>query len=58
LPTIGREHGLCCAQIAENRNTGVFFHLPQMKKFTLEMEIHINIPGAFRPFFVRYQLFW
>ena len=57
LLIIGREHGLYCAQIVENRNTVVSSHPPQMKRYMLEMEIHIKIPGAFRPFFARYQTF-
>jgi hypothetical protein len=58
LLIIGREQGLYYAQIAENLNSVVFFLLRQTKRFTLEMEIHIRVIGAFRPFFARYQLFW
>jgi hypothetical protein len=42
LPIIGREHGLCCAQIAENRNTAVSFLPPQMKRFMPEEGILIK----------------
>ena len=50
LPIIGREHGLCCAQIVENQNTAVSSHPPQMKMFIPEEGILINIPGAYAPF--------
>jgi hypothetical protein len=54
---IGHEHGLCCAQIVENRNTAVSFLQWPMKRFMQEMEILIRVIGAFCPFFARYQSF-
>jgi hypothetical protein len=43
--------------VVENRNTAVFFRLPQTKMFMQEMEIHIKCLGLFAPFlFVLHQL--